>query len=261
VRHELLESREMAVALQRSATDVYEQTKVWQRSHQVSAQDTPAVRRSYVSPAAATASVQEVLELLATLCNFSGRAGRLSSGQGGAGLGVLDQIAGVREQLVIKHAERCEGIMTAVREELRALVAVCRSIDATLDTAHEQYYRLLDSAAGTDTCAATQVACQRTETDPSAADYMQWMLEVQRTYRQECNLNEQLVEQLVDYDDGAQIAAVRQAWQAQPFCSRRAAVGPEGAVTISARVLHSLAEAERQQAAAASSAATAHTGH
>jgi hypothetical protein len=217
--------------------------------------------------------VQEVLELLATMCNFSGRAGRLSSGQGGAGLGVLGQIAGVREQLVAKHAERCEGIMTAVREELRALVAVCQSIDATLDTAHEQYYRLLDSAAGTAPDAtresgggfaasveATQAACKRTETEPSAADYMQWMLEVQRTYRQECNLKEQLVQQLVDYDDGAQIAAVRQAWQAQPFCIRRADVDAVGGVTISARVLHSFAEAERQQAAAAS-AATGHVGH
>lgn len=207
------------------------------------------------------------------MCNFSGRAGRLSSGRGPDGLGVLGQIEGVREQLVVKHAERCEAIMAAVREELRALAAACQSIDATLDTAHEQYYRLLDSAVGASSDAgrpdgaesvasaeATHAACRRTETDPSAADYMQWMLEVQRNYRQECNLKEQLVERVVSYDDGAQIAAVRQAWQAQPFCSRRTDVDAEGAVTISARVLHWLAEAERQQTAEASNAA-AHAGH
>ena len=226
-----------------------------------------------VSSAALVAVLQEVLELLATMCNFIGRAGRLSSGRGPQGLGVLGQIEGVREQLVAKHAERCEDIMTAVREELRAMVAACQNIDTTLDTAHEQYYRLLDSAVttssdvghpgGVDSVAsaeATHAACRRTETDPSAADYMQWMLEVQRMYRQECNLNEQLVERIVNYDDGEQIAAVRQAWQAQPFCSRRADVDAEGVVTISARVLHWLAEAERQQTAEASNAA-AHAGH
>lgn len=177
-------------------------------------------------------------------------------------MGVLGAVDGIRERLVAKHAERCDDIMTAVREELRALVAVCQSIDATVDTAHEQYYRLLDSAAGTSpdpghrgeaggaSAEAIRMACKRTETEPSATDIMQWMLEVQRMYRQEYNLKEQLVQQIVDYDDGAQVAAVRQAWQAQPFCSRRTDVDANGAVAPSARVLHSLAEAERQQDAA-----------
>ena len=214
-----------------------------------------------------------MLELLATMGNFSGRVGRLTSGAGGDGLGVLGEIEGMRERLVAKHTERCEDIMTAVREELRVLATACQSMDATLDTAHEQYYRLLDSATQTRPDAppesaagsvaieeATRAACQRTETDPSATDYMQWMLEVQRTCRQEYNLKEQLLKQLQDYDDAGQVATVQQAWQAQPFCSRRTDVDADGAVTVSARVLHSLAEAERQQAAATSSAATAHLG-
>ena len=250
----------MAIALQRSAMDVYEQTKLWQRSHQVGSRGTRGV--NYLNVCLAynntRVCVQEVLELLATMCNFSGRAGKLSSGQGSEGLGVLGQIEGAREQLVAKHAERCEDIMTAVQEELRALVAACQSIDATLDSAHDHYYRVLDSAVETDadaheagsdsvaSAAATHAACQRTETDPSAADYMQWMLEVQRTYRQECSLKEQLIKQLVDYDDVAKIAALRQAWQAQPYCSRHSDVDTDGAVTVSARVLHSLTEDERQ---------------
>jgi hypothetical protein len=185
---------------------------------------------------------------------------------------VLGQVSGMRELLVAKHAERCEAIMAAVREEMRLLVACCRSIDVALDEAHEQYYRLLDSAtrpdtdtggaggaaAAADDAEATRAACLRTETEPAATDYMQWMLETQQIYQQECNLKEQLVAQLLGYDDGAQVAAVRQAWQAQPFLARREETDADGVVTAGARVRYALAEAERAEEAAAGVAA-AHT--
>ena len=200
--------------------------------------------------------------------NFAERGGGLAAGRGTEGLGVLGEIGGMRELLVAKHGERCEAIMEGVRQELRLLAACSASIDGSLDAAHEQFYRVLDAAANIEQdsrmpaeeqqlvadAEATAAVCLRTEGEPAATDYMQWMLETQRSYRQECTLKEQLIEQLISYDDGALVTQVKAAWAAQPFVSARSDLDPDGSVSVSARVLYALQESERVEAQATAGA-------
>ena len=203
--------------------------------------------------------MQEVLELMGTLADFVGRLEGLRNGQP---LGVLEQVADMRTQLVAAHTERCEALLAAIKQELRQLVGCSQAIDVLLDAAHEHYHRVLGASAprsaggagGADVdqaAAATEAACLRTETEPSAVDYMQWLLETQRAYQRECGIAEQLVERLDSYDDGALVQSVRQGWQAQPHI-RALAVGLDsgGAVTAGARVVFAL-EAEAKAAAEA----------
>jgi hypothetical protein len=184
---------------------------------------------------AAVRHTQEGGELLGVLCDFAGRAARLSSGGAGGGgsetVGALAKVSGVRELLLTKHGERCEALVNAVREELQQLQQCCASMCTAVDTAYEGHYRVaareLARATEPPRCAPLSAmdderdgghgAAAVAVADLTSADFLQWMSTVQRAYAREVRRKEKLVDRIEDWSDDARVMALRQAWSVQPY--------------------------------------------